>query len=97
MHFTNQSTKTKWLFNLSSEAFNVVANISEKDKEVICNELSIIQELENNNILSNYLLSYAFLYGNETKYQLFIDIFKGLLKEDEIYNSRRKDSRIYSY
>ena len=95
--FTKPSTKAKWLLSVIGEEFRIESGIDDDNKEAIINELAIIEAMEDNEILEDSLLTYAKLYGGETKFKLFFRKLRYYLVDNTIVDSRQKDYGVYSY
>ena len=53
------------------EVFSIKINITVDNKKAIINELKIMQEMEDNNLLNNSLLSYAKIYSRKLEFDIF--------------------------
>ena len=69
--------------------------MDDEDKEIIENELAIIEAMEYNSVLEDTLLSHAKLHGGETKFKLFFDKLTCSLAENTADDSRKKYYSLY--
>ena len=85
--------KVNYVISTVADGFNVCNNLSEESRIDVRNEINLAQDMEDNKLLEESLLSNKALCGGETAFDTFFDKMKEELNKEIADHACRHDDK----